>query len=186
MKALMKILLNNWIWTHVVSCLEHLTFFFCIFHLIMRSNVSDLCFDIPIICLVCLDSYPDSFIVIRVALIEWLVFVVVSFASLLTICINVRSIFLPTTIVVPKVKVVRIIWCWQWFWSFPQRLTFWVQFLNVLFEAGNWTIGVSYNGFNNNICFLLFFVFILFCFLVFWFLQIWRFQDKYILMNLYI
>lgn len=33
--------------THI-SCLVHLTLLFCIFHLILRSNVSDLCFDIPI------------------------------------------------------------------------------------------------------------------------------------------
>lgn len=33
--------------THI-SCLVHLTLIFCIFHLILRSNVSDLCFDIPI------------------------------------------------------------------------------------------------------------------------------------------
>lgn len=38
---------------------------------------------------ICLDSYPDSSkIVIHVALIEWIVYVVVSFASLLIICIN--------------------------------------------------------------------------------------------------
>lgn len=41
------------------------------------------------------------------------------------------------------------------FWSLPQRLTFGVQFLNVLFEAGNWTIGVSYNGFKNNLIYAL-------------------------------
>lgn len=33
--------------THI-SCLVRLTLLFCIFHLILRSNVSDLCFDIPI------------------------------------------------------------------------------------------------------------------------------------------
>lgn len=33
--------------THI-SCLVRLTLIFCIFHLILRSNVSDLCFDIPI------------------------------------------------------------------------------------------------------------------------------------------
>lgn len=95
-----------------------------------------------------IDSYPDSSkIVIHVALIEWIVYVVVSFASLLIICINFPRYSCP-----PQRSRLSGSYDAGSVLIFATETHILGLVSEFIFEAGNWTIGVSCNDFKNK-CF---------------------------------